>query len=395
MRFRLISIALPLLFATPAFAQAVEPGKTVERIVAASDSNEAYALYVPSSYSADRKFAVMFLMDPRGRALVPLELFREAAERHGWLLLSSYNTLSDADTAAEANEKALNAMLLEAQRKLSIDTKRFYIAGFSGTARNAWAYAEPLAGHLAGIVGVGGGYSAPPAVWATAIRRVQPFAYFGIAGDVDFNYDEMLRVDAALDGTALPHRFARFAGPHMWPPQPLATESLEWMQLQAMKDGLAPRDEGWIDSLAAARRARARALESSGALADALNEYRSIATDFSGVRDVAEDEARLAALRRDGRSTRMAARRAELSARSLEYKRSVMELYEAYATTPVMPHARAVARLEVAKLLREAADSARDREASVAARRMIESAFVYAAYYMPREYLEKRDWPRA
>jgi predicted esterase len=386
----LLALVLPL----GARAQAIEPGKTVERIVTRSDSGLAYALYVPSSYSPGGKFPVMFLMDPRGRALVPLELFRDAAERHGWLLLSSYNTLSDADTAAEVNEKALNAMLLEAQQKLSLDSRRFYIGGFSGTARNAWAYAEPLDGHLAGIVGVGGGYSAPPTVWAAAIRQVRPFAYFGIAGDTDYNYDEMRQVHAALDGTPFPHRFARFTGPHSWPPKALATESLEWMQLQAMKSGLAPRDEAWIDSLAAARRARARALEAAGALGDALEEHRAIVADLAGVRDVAADERRVAEMGRDSRVTRMVRRSAELSARAQKYKYEVFSFSAAFDQSPIMPHARAVSFLQIPRVLREAADSS-DREAQVTARRMVESAFSYTAFFMPREYLRMKDWAHA
>ena len=75
-------------------------------------------------------------MDPRGRALVPLSLFKDAAERLGYILLSSYNTVSDG--AAEPNVRALDAMLQEAQEHFAVDERRIYLAGFSGTARMSW-----------------------------------------------------------------------------------------------------------------------------------------------------------------------------------------------------------------------------------------------------------------
>ena len=48
-------------------------------------------------------------MDPRGRALNPLQSLRGAAERLGYILISSYNTVSDG--AIEPNEVAVAAFL--------------------------------------------------------------------------------------------------------------------------------------------------------------------------------------------------------------------------------------------------------------------------------------------
>ena len=386
-------LAAPLRAQTPSTDPA--PGRVAERLAARADTTQKYALYLPSAYAAEKRWPVMFVMDPRGRALLPLELFREAAERHGWVLMSSYNTLSDVDTAYATNERALNAMLDDAQRRWSLDRRRVYLAGFSGTARNAWIFVDPLGEHLAGVVAVGGGYPGARGLWLAALSRMRPFAHFGIAGDADFNHDEMRRIDADLDGTALPHRFAAFPGAHQWPPRALAAEALEWMQLLAMKDGLAPKEEAWIDSLLAARRDRARRLEASDALLHALDEHRALAADFAGVRDVAAEEARAAELRRDARVTRRLARRAELGQRVIDYKTTVLEASNEFRSARgILPPARVAARLRLAALRREAADTA-DREGSAAARRMLESALAPFAYYLPRDYLAAKDFARA
>lgn len=63
--------------------EALPSGEIVERIWAAFDSTQSYAAYLPSDYDASRRWPILFLMDPRGRALVPVALFQAAAEEHG------------------------------------------------------------------------------------------------------------------------------------------------------------------------------------------------------------------------------------------------------------------------------------------------------------------------
>jgi len=92
------------------------------------------------------------------------------------------------------------------------------------------------------------------------------------------------------------HRLAIFEGGHMWLPVPLATEAIEWMELQAMRTGLRPRDDAFLSSLFASRVQQAEALPKGLA---AQRAYAEIATDFSGLRDVQPYAARAAQLSKD------------------------------------------------------------------------------------------------
>src|SRR6476659_9679553 len=103
-------------------------GAVTDTVRALDDTSQIYALYLPSAYDKSRRWPVLFLMDPRGRALVPMRLFRAAAERYGYIIMSSYQTQSDGPI--EPNDKAVNAMLGDAQTRLSGDAHRFYFAGF-------------------------------------------------------------------------------------------------------------------------------------------------------------------------------------------------------------------------------------------------------------------------
>ena len=65
------------------------------------------------------------------------------------------------------------------------------------------------------------------------------FAVFSTAGTEDFNYLEMRLLDRKLSS---PHFLAVFEGGHTLPPDDIALDALEWMELQAMQSGRrAPR----------------------------------------------------------------------------------------------------------------------------------------------------------
>jgi hypothetical protein len=92
-----------------------------------------------------------------------------------------------------------------------------------------------------------------------------------------------------------PHRLEVFAGTHEWLPVELATDGVEWMEIQAMKRGLRSRDQKMIDGIFAKRTARAEAQTRS---VDKMRELKSIAADFQTFKDVSQISARAAAMER-------------------------------------------------------------------------------------------------
>jgi len=239
-------LAVPLALATSAAAaQTTTPqpdslprGEVVER--AWADSAHSYALYLPGAWTAERSWPVLLLLDPGGRATLPVERFRESAERNGWVLMSSYDVRNgDADTMA-LNDAAVDAMLVDAQRRYALDPERLYFGGFSGMARYAWTIAVRLDGRSAGLIGAGAGFPGQPGLWAAMLRGAKPFPFFGVIGTTDTNRREMEDVDAALGATAFPHRLTYFGGGHEWPPAAAASEAVDWLEQQRRQGAAAP-----------------------------------------------------------------------------------------------------------------------------------------------------------
>src|SRR5882762_1090159 len=200
-----------LLYGRSATAQA-PPGRLEERVRSTADTSQTFALYLPPGYTIERRWPVLLVLDPRGRALLGLKLFRDRAARLGWVILSSYNTLSDGPP--EPNVNAVDAMLAWVRAHPSIDQTRLYLAGFSATPRAALGFAVALRGHVAGVIAVGGALGFALGGPETAFAGDSTFAYFGAAGTRDFNYEEVLAMADRFRITRVPFRVVAFEGPH-------------------------------------------------------------------------------------------------------------------------------------------------------------------------------------
>jgi hypothetical protein len=83
-----------------------------------------------------------------------------------------------------------------------------------------------------------------------------------------------------------PHRLAIFAGGHTLPPDTVAMEAIEWMEIQAMKSGRRQRDDAMIDRLLAKRRS---AIAGATSPVDTVRLLEAIVADFTGLRDVSAE----------------------------------------------------------------------------------------------------------
>ena len=365
-------------------------GRVVERIVCPGDPSRSYALYLPSGYDRARRWPVVYVLDARGVALRALARFQTGAEKYGYVLASSYDSASD--EARDPNIAAVNAMWADTHARLALDDRRVYLAGFSGTVRSSCGIATSAAGKVAGVIGASAGWTSelPP-------TRQTPFAFFGTAGDRDFNYDELLELEQTLAQLELPHRIELFAGPHDWMPANLAAEALAWMELQAMRSGVRERDPALVASLWAADLAAARSLEAAGRPLDAWRRLDAALRDFEGLADAAQlAEARREAERLGG-SRRV---REERRGREVRRSRDRQTLRGAYATlaaieTADAAEARRLARtLPIAPLRRRLEREGESAE-GLSAYRLLASLYGQTSFYLTRDAVARGEYAKA
>lgn len=262
----------------------IPKGQVVERIEALSDASQSYALYLPSNYTPDRKWPILYAFDPGARGRVPVERFKEAAEKYGWIVLGSNNS-RNGPWALAVN--AWNAMLTDSHQRFAIDDARSYATGFSGGARAAVRIAAGCK-CLAGVVANGAGF--PVGLLPSPEMH---FVFFGAAGVDDFNYPELQSLQEPLTKAGIIHRVQTFDGRHEWPPVAVATAAVEWMELHAIKVGKRPRDDGFINAMWQQLLNEARTLEEAKQYNEAYQLYSDLAESFKGLRDVAEIETKV------------------------------------------------------------------------------------------------------
>jgi predicted esterase len=372
-----------------AILDTVETGEVTENITSAFDPTQSYAVYLPSGYKLSRKWPVIFLMDPRGRARRPIDRFIEVAEQRGYVLVSSYNTASD--TAEDVNTPALRAMLTDTSYLFSLDSNRFYLSGFSGTARVAWIMAAHLKDNVAGIIAFGGGLPGdyrPPAK--------APYTYYGAAGRTDFNYEEMRALDRELDDHEIVHRFESFDGSHQWGPSEVCTRAVEWMELQAVKSGLRAGNDGIVDDVYRRRLSETESLDDPYV---AYLQYRALVEDFRDLvasSDIEMLASKVSELRKRDEVKDALELEDDLAEDRSEYMRRFSRFIHRFEEeTDRLWTLRDISReLRLADLEKQSKNMSEPRKA-YAAQRILEQVFVNTSFYLPREYLEEEEPARA
>lgn len=283
-------------------------GRIIDAVQCAGDAAQHYALYLPSNFTPQRKWPVILAFDAGGRGRRAVERYQEAAEKYGYIVAGSNNSRNG---PWEISLTAAKAMTGDVDKRFPIDPKRLYTAGMSGGARVAMKLALD-SDTVAGVFASSAAFPDDP-------RESVRFPVFGSAGTDDFNHEEMYELDRDLKS---PHRVEVFDGGHAWLPVELATDGVEWMEIQAMKSGIRPRDAKLIDAILAKRAARAEAQKST---LDQIREWRSIAVDFEGLKDVRQYAARADALERTADVKKLLQAEREAEARELQI---TVELYQ-------------------------------------------------------------------
>jgi pimeloyl-ACP methyl ester carboxylesterase len=306
----------PLIPALALFLAGSSPqparGVLVEHVSCPGDSTQTYTLYLPSTYQTSREWPLLLVFDPGARAARAAEVFREAAERFGWIIAASENSRNG---PWEPTLRAVNAMWPALLGGYAVDQRRVYTAGHSGGATVAWLVAQQT-GQIAGVIA--SGQPNPE----SQVAKGKQFAWFGSAGHSDFNFLQVKNIDAALEDAKGTHRVEFFDGGHQWPPSDIALRALGWMEVVAMKDGRRPRDLDLAKAILAEDISRARALEERGLLTEAWRSYRTIVTTYTGLLDVADADRRLRAIDSDHKFK---------DARKLEERADRREQQEIYA----------------------------------------------------------------
>ena len=102
-------------------------GAISDSIICKDDPTQTYALYLPSNYTAERAWPIVYCFDPGARGKRPVERFQQAAERYGYIIVGSNNSRNGMRTNMSV---PIVAMLRDTHQRFRIDDRRLYSADF-------------------------------------------------------------------------------------------------------------------------------------------------------------------------------------------------------------------------------------------------------------------------
>lgn len=211
------------------------PGQLIDKVVCKADTSQSYALYLPSTYSNDKQYPVLYAFDPHGTGKLPVSNYKDLAEKYNYILVGSNNSKNGINW--EEIQKIANQFFADVQSRFHVNTQRIYSLGFSGGARIANALAMNN-GSITGVICCGA--ASPTAISPNPRNN---YYFMGIAGNADFNYIEIKKYDKVdLAGHNIKHGLLIFDGKHEWPPLSTMDEALWWMELNEKRKNAVKND---------------------------------------------------------------------------------------------------------------------------------------------------------
>ncbi|TDQ29173.1 alpha/beta hydrolase [Zeaxanthinibacter enoshimensis] len=236
----LFTFLLAFLSIQPGMGQtaSIKKGVITDSIPVGSEGTESMAVFLPRDFTMEKQWPVLFIFEKEGRGRQAIGMFQEAAEKEGFILAAS-NNVHDSIAIAR-NILLTNRMIDQLTGILPVNPKRMYTGGF-GTGGQLASLVPVFLPKLAGTIVCG---AALPTL--EVLNDKKPFYFIGIVGKRDFNYPALRKTMDELDRKKFPNHLYVFDGGNEWPPKPYLEKAFQLLTVQAMEDGIIPRDESFL-----------------------------------------------------------------------------------------------------------------------------------------------------
>ncbi len=215
--------------------QGISIGEIEERVVCEQDTTQTYAAYIPTEYNNSETWPIVYVFEPAARGSLPVTKYKDVAEELGFIIVCSNNSRNG---SWDVGFDAADAMFLDTQNRLSIDSDRVFTSGFSGGSRLALSIAV-ITKKIRGVIGVG---AAQPPRDHYKMSKNSEFLYAGLVGHKDMNYQEHKLFAKTLDGWDKKNILIVSEFAHQWASASDFKIAIEWMFVNTGKkdyqDGL-------------------------------------------------------------------------------------------------------------------------------------------------------------
>ena len=210
-------------------AQTFETGEVIDTVKCRENTNQSYALYLPSYYTEEKQWPIVYVFDPAARGGLPARLFMKSAEELGYIIVCSNNSRNG---SWQIIFEAARAIKKDTESRFKIDSNRVYTSGFSGGSKGAMTMAKGVY-KAKGILACGGAY---PLNSNYLIKPIDSIYYAAIVGNVDMNYLEHQSMAKELTASGVENALFITNSPHRWASSEEIYLAMQWLEFKTNKE---------------------------------------------------------------------------------------------------------------------------------------------------------------
>lgn len=222
-----------LVIVQTAFAQQVVLKKgmvTDNLIIADSTYKETFSIYLPSYYSKEKTWSVIFILDPKGRGRIVTQLFKQTAEEQGYILAASNNINVKNDLVA--NAEVSNRLIETVSSYFPINQKALYVVGLNEGAVAGMALSS-VRNNIKGVLAIGD-------YWMNSkiLKPGSGYSLIGLINYKDPDYYRLKEISSYISKIGYPTNIYRFDEEQEYPSADLIYSGISEFTLQRNKSNL-------------------------------------------------------------------------------------------------------------------------------------------------------------
>jgi len=188
-------------------------------------NDSAYILYIPGGLSSQKRYPLVIALSPSADAQSMIDVWKQAADKHKWIIMASKKFQNGVSAAPILNELA--SAVSKLYGKYPVSKTEVIASGFSGGAMGSHMLAFMHPGLIKAVVINTGMINENYASRKSEYPR-NKLAVF-IASSADFRYGEMKRDRKYLEDLGWKTKWTEFGGGHMVAPASKYEEAATWL----------------------------------------------------------------------------------------------------------------------------------------------------------------------
>ncbi len=205
------------------------------------DTNNSFSIYLPKAFDMHKSWPILFGFDSSVKASHITHLYKEAAEKNGYIIVAS--NFSEGSKDKEKTDYVISLMN-HVFSLFPIQKNRVYVTAIKKDTKLVSLLPVLYSNDIFGVITIGDSY-----YYDSSIKIKNSFSHLGIVNINNFRYKDLLSNKNYLKRKDVQADVFVYEGKSELPTSNIFTKALSTFTLHAMGNKRMPKDSIWIQNL--------------------------------------------------------------------------------------------------------------------------------------------------